>query len=82
MRRFSSMKYAPAETRRILRDRFARYLPVPPGAPTRPHSDNLIRDEQLLDLLLNVGIVFESDVDRARDTYNAALPTRLRRAKL
>ncbi len=73
MPRFSSMKYAPAETRRILRDRFARYLPVAKSAPARPNAGNLVRDELLLNLLLNLDVVFESDVDRARTTYEAAL---------
>jgi hypothetical protein len=73
MRRFSSMTYAPAETRRILRDRMARYLPVQHSAPARPNAGNLVRDELLLNLLLNLDIVFESDVDRARATYEAAL---------
>src|SRR5437588_6177160 len=74
MRRFSTMKYAPAETRRILRDRFARYLPVLHIAPARPNAGNLVRDEQLLNLLLNLDIVFESEIGRARVTYEAALP--------
>ena|SRR6266446_10763657 len=73
MPRFSSMKYAPAATRRILRDRFARYLPVENSAAARPNAANLVRDELLLNLLLNLDIVFESDVDRARATYEAAL---------
>jgi hypothetical protein len=68
------MKYAAAETRRILRDRLVRYLPVDTTAPHRPNAGNVIRDEQLLNLLLNLDVVFESDVDRARATYEAALP--------
>jgi hypothetical protein len=72
MPRFSSMKYAPAETRRILRDRFLRYLPVSNTAAMRPSSENLIPDEQLLNLLLNLNITFESDADRARSSYDAA----------
>src|SRR5258708_22307979 len=74
MARFSSMKYAPAETRHILRDRFARYLPVQHTAPVRPNAGNLVRDEQLLTLLLNLDIVFASELDRARASYEAALP--------
>jgi hypothetical protein len=74
MPRFSSMKYAPAETRRILRDRFARYLPVLYTGPSRPNTGNLVRDEQLLNLLLNLDLVFESEIDRARATYEATLP--------
>jgi hypothetical protein len=73
MPRFSSMKYAPAETRRILRDRFVRYLPVSNTPAVRPPSENLIPDELLLNLLLNLKITFESDADRARASYDAAL---------
>ena len=73
MRRFSGLRLAAAETRRILRDRFARYLPVM-HQPAVPRVGNLIRDEQLLDLLLNLDIVCGGEIDRARTTYDAALP--------
>jgi hypothetical protein len=72
MQRFSSLKYAPAETRRILRDRFTRFLPVNAVRPLI--GGNVIPDEQLLNLLLTLDVVSETDVDRARATYNAALP--------
>jgi hypothetical protein len=72
MPRFSSMKYAPAETRRILRDRFVRYLPVSNTPAIRPPSENLMPDELLLNLLINLDITFESDADRARMSYDAA----------
>jgi hypothetical protein len=68
------MKYALAETRRILRDRFARYLPLTQSAPSAPKSGNLLPDEQLLELLLGLNILCESDIDRSRATYDAALP--------
>ena len=74
MRRFSSLRYAAAETRRILRDRFACYLPVMRQPVAAPRADNFIPDEQLLDLLLNLHVVWGSDIDRARATYDAALP--------
>jgi hypothetical protein len=73
MSRFSSMKYAAAETRRILRDRFVRYLPVSHSPMVRAPSENPIPDEVLLDLLLNLKITFDSDADRARAIYDAAL---------
>jgi hypothetical protein len=72
MVRFSSLKYVPAETRRILRDRLARYLPVSAVSPLI--GGNFIPDEQLFNLLLNFDIASEMDLDRARATYNAALP--------
>jgi hypothetical protein len=74
MRQFSSMKYALAETRRILRDRFGRYLPVMQNPASAPQSGNLIPDEQLLELLLHLDIAYESDIDLSRITYNSALP--------
>ncbi|WP_143274195.1 hypothetical protein [Bradyrhizobium canariense] len=65
------MKYAPAETRRILRDRMVRFLPVSNTPALRPSSEDLIPDEQLLNLLLNLNITFESDADQARAKYDA-----------
>jgi len=67
------MKYAPAETRRILRDRFARYLPVTQSGAALPNKGVLLRDELLLTLLLNLRPVFEGDADRARAIYDAGL---------
>jgi hypothetical protein len=74
MRRFSSLKFAPAGTRLILRDRFVRYLPIELSAPSRTANGGTVSDESLLQLLLNLSIVFESDLDRARATYEAARP--------
>ena len=74
MRRFSSMKYAVAETRRILRDRFARYLPVVQNPAPALGGREFITDEQLLELLLDLDILCESDIDRSRATYDAASP--------
>ena len=68
------MKYAVAETRRILRDRFARYLPVIQYAAAAPRGGNLIPDEQLLELLLGLDIVCKSDIDSSRAAYDAASP--------
>jgi hypothetical protein len=74
MRRFSSLKHAPAETRLILRDRFVRYLPIQLSAPARTVNGGTLSDESLLHLLLNLSIVFESDLDRTRATYETVLP--------
>jgi hypothetical protein len=74
MQRFSSLKYAPAEARRILRDRFARYLPTQHNTVTHAPKQFILPDEALLRLLLNLNIDFESDIARARATYTAALP--------
>src|SRR6266478_5821015 len=73
MRRLSSMKYAAAETRRILRDRFTRYLPATQSGAAHPNNGDLLRDEVLLKLLLNLQPVLEGAADRARASYDAAL---------
>ena len=74
MRRFSSLKYAPPATRGILRDRLSRYLPVALRVPAQSVPADALRDEILFDLLLNLTIVFECNVDRARTIYDAAVP--------
>src|SRR6202008_3983441 len=74
MRRFSSLQHVPAETRRILRDRFSRYLPSQFGEAVEPTRGKLVPDEVLLHLLLNLTIIFESDLEKAKATYAAALP--------
>ena len=50
------------------------YLPVQHAAPGQASSGELLPDELLLELLSNLDIVFESELDRARSTYEAALP--------
>ena len=74
MRRFSSLKNNPTETRRILRDRFARYLPSDNTASIRTPRSVTLSDESLLQLLLNLTIDFASVVERAHAAYTAALP--------
>ena len=69
-----ALKYAPAETRRLLRDRFARYLPSHHSTSIHPAKNVTLSDESLLHLLLNLSIDFESDLARARASYKAALP--------
>jgi hypothetical protein len=76
MQRFSSLKHVPAETRSLLRDRFARYLPsqYATSIHTAKGGRVTLSDELLLHFLLNLTIDFESDFERARATYIAALP--------
>jgi hypothetical protein len=74
MRRFTSLEFVPAETRVILRDRLVRYLPVRNSQPMRPTPANMVADELLLNLLLNLKIVFESEIERARKIYESTLP--------
>ena len=76
MGRFSSIEHYPAVTRRVLRDRIARYLTSDGSdshARRRVRRDVTVSDESLLWLLLNLRIDFASDVDNARATYNSAL---------
>jgi len=75
MRRFSSLKQIPAQARHLLRYRFARYLPVQRNASVAPDRLITLADESLFRLLLNMSIDFESDLERARATYEAALPS-------
>jgi hypothetical protein len=74
MPRFSSLKHVPAETRRLLRDRFARYLPSQHSRSARTPKNGMLSDESLLYLLLSLNINFESDLERAQTTYESALP--------
>src|SRR5579859_4030004 len=73
MTRFSSLKQVPSETRRLLRDRFVRYLPTHRGSLARVPSSFTMHDESMLLLLLNLSIEFESDLERARAAYERAL---------
>jgi tetratricopeptide (TPR) repeat protein len=72
MERFSSLKHAPSETRRLLRERFARYLPSQNGFPFRAKRNVTFEDELLLRLFLSLQIDAESDFEKARNTYEAA----------
>jgi hypothetical protein len=75
MRRFTSLKQVPAETRRILRDRLARYLPAPAVTSRRMGEGGVaLSDESLLDLLLSLTIKPVSDPKNARAVYEAARP--------
>ena len=74
MQRFSSLKHVPAETRRLLRGRFARFLPSPRNASFRAVKSVTLADESLLHLLLNLSIDFASDLEKMRVAYEGALP--------
>ncbi len=76
MQRFSSLKHVPAEARRILRDRFSRYLPSQHATTIHAAKGGRVTlsDELLLRLMQNLTIDFGSDIKSARATYIAALP--------
>ena len=73
MRRIESTQ-VPAETRRMLRERLARFLPAhstPRGSldlVVRP----LVSDKELVDLLLNLEFLPSDDIGRARALYEEA----------
>jgi hypothetical protein len=74
-RRFSSLRYAPAEARSRLRDRLIRYLPSQHyGMSVRRTGVVTLADETLLELLLHLGIESARDEAAARTSYAAALP--------
>jgi hypothetical protein len=71
MPRFSSLKYVPAETRRILRDRLARHLPVSrPRAPVRD-SASITSDAIALQVLERMTVVRQKDWAMADAAYRA-----------
>jgi hypothetical protein len=71
MPRFSSLTHAPAETRRLLRERLARFLEAE-QPPTMQGDRPKLDDELFLALMLGLHIDFESDVGAARKIYDAA----------
>jgi hypothetical protein len=74
-RRFTSLSYAPAETRSRLRDRLLRFLPAQGHANViRRHGPPELHDEALLELLLHLDTAFATDEKAARSAYEAALP--------
>lgn len=74
MSRFSSLKYQPAETRRVLRGRFKRYLPSGDVTAKPPEKRCTLDDEAFLNLLLNLKITFKSEFSKARAFYNTHRP--------
>ncbi len=69
MTRFASLTTAPAETRRLLRTRFARFLPSPHDAPYQPGQSGALPDEDVLQIFLSLTIESASDVAHARRVY-------------
>lgn len=73
MTRFTSFKQSPGDTRTLLRERMRQHL-----RPQRPFhytsEDNLISDEAMLRLLVSLQITWDSEVERARASYEANRP--------
>ena len=73
--RFLSLKHVPIETRRVLRDRFERNLPVQRHERLLGPDAKIIPDERMLRLLLCLEVGFENAWDRARAICSAARQT-------
>jgi hypothetical protein len=73
MTRFESFKHAPSETRRILRERLSRSLPVPRNGRLQNESENeAFDDESVLCLLQHLKIERNDSVGSAMALYDAA----------
>lgn len=71
MPRFSSLTQAPAETRRLLRGRFSRFLPAEPS-PRLPSEQPVLDDELFLQLMLGLEITSDGDLASARAIFETA----------
>ena len=74
MSRFPSIKHAPSETRRFLRDRFNRKLGTPRQIRHLAENEEVMSDQLMLRLLQGLDITFEADCARAEASYGAANP--------
>jgi hypothetical protein len=72
MTRFKSLTQVPGETRRALRERFARYLAVNFMHPRRMASEVEFEDEAVLELYLHLRVDSHSDLQTAKAIYNDA----------
>ena len=73
MGRISSIGYAPAVTRKTLRNRFTRFLDSDRTISTPRRGGNFLSDEAMLQLLQSLAIDFGSDLSKARALYASAL---------
>ena len=72
MVRITSLSYAPAETRRLLRSRLGRFLPTEQWRPVHSRQQTSLDDESILKLLLGLHIDFQNDEQNARAAYEAS----------
>jgi len=75
MSRFSSLFYAPSETRRFLRERFDRNLRIYSQARYLDPDVQVVPDQMVLRVLQGIDVAFEADWDRAETAYSAANPS-------
>ena len=71
--RFASLNHAPSETRRILRDRFSRFLPSQHSSSIPLVTQNILSDELMLHFLLNLRVDSNNDLERAKGLYRIEL---------
>lgn len=81
MRRIES-KNVPAETRRMLRERLRRFLPVDSGlkGPLEQVIQPLVSDKEIVDLYLHLVLVPGNDITQARERYERASQARTHEA--
>lgn len=72
MDRFSSLPTVPAETRRLLRQRFSRSIPPSHTIPPESIGVDNVHDELMLQLLMGLTIEHAATLDRARSIYSDA----------
>ncbi|MHB8391549.1 MAG: hypothetical protein ACYDBH_18535, partial [Acidobacteriaceae bacterium] len=75
MSRFPSIKHAPSETRRLLRDRFDRKLRVHRQSRNLVPDVQMVSDQMMLRLLQGMDVTFEAEWARAEAVYAAANPS-------
>ncbi len=71
--RFTSLSHAPSETRRLLRDRFSRFLPSQHSSSVPPITQNVLPDELMLRLLSNLRVAFNNELEKAKNLYGDEL---------
>jgi hypothetical protein len=74
MARFQSLSHVPVETRRLLRDRFDRKLRVHRQAHHVNTELPVMPDERMLQLLLDLEVIFDAEWVRAESVYAGANP--------
>jgi hypothetical protein len=72
MIRFKSFKHAPAETRRVLRERFMRNLPVSRIGHVQKEPDEIFDDEVVLTLFQHLTVTKNSSLANAKTIYDNA----------
>jgi hypothetical protein len=72
MIRFESFRHVPAETRRILRSRFARNLPVSRIGHVQTEPDEVFDDEVVLALFQHLKETRNDSLANAKEIYDSA----------